>query len=321
MDLSIELCGIQFRNPILLASGPLSAAKGGLLRADQSGFGGVVAKSVTLTPSEGNPRPRWAFGSGYLVSADGLPNKGYQAMAEDIKAAKDSGIRIPVIASIAGASPREFAQMSVAMERAGADGIELNLVCAHRGTLVGRPIDEPLGRYWSETPERSFTVIRAVKDAVKIPVWAKFPSLPILANTEIVFKMEEAGVDAVVPFPGGLAGMVIDLDTARPVLGNPEGSGTITGPAIKPAGIKCVSELSRILRVPIVGTGGVSSGEDVAEYAMAGAQAVQVLTAMMQKTKASDLVNGLEKFMSAKGYESFQTLVGKALAPLPPRHR
>jgi dihydroorotate dehydrogenase (NAD+) catalytic subunit len=319
MDVKIEISGIKFKNPIILGSGPLSASKAGLLRADKTGFGGVVTKSVTITPSEGNPAPHWAFGSGYLVSADGLPNKGYKAMAKDIKEAKESGIAIPIIASVAGASPEEFTEMSVELAKNGADAIELNLVCPHRGTLVGRPKDEPLGRYWSQTPERSFMVIKAVKDVVKIPVWAKFPSLPVLNNFEIALKMEEAGVDALVPFPGAFVGMVIDLNSGKPVLGNLEGTGTITGHAVKPGGIKCVSELSRILRKPVIGTGGVSSSVDVIEYAMVGAQAVQVLTAIMQKTTAFDLIAGIEKFMSDKGYDSFQELIGKTLAFLPPR--
>jgi len=162
-------------------------------------------------------------------------------------------------------------------------------------------------------------VVKAVKDAVEIPVWAKFPSLPVLNNPEIALKMEEAGADAVVPFPGAFAGMVIDLKTGRPVLGNPEGTGSITGQAIKPAGIKCVSELSRILRTPVIATGGVSFGLDVIEYAMVGAQGVEVLTAIMQRTKVLDMIAEIEKFMSDKGYDSFQHFRGKALEFLPRR--
>lgn len=319
LDLGINIAGIEFRNPIILGSGPLSASTAGLLRADKTGFGGVVTKSVTITPSEGNPHPRWAFGAGYLVSADGLPNKGYKAMADDIKEAKEAGIAIPIIGSVAGASPEEFAEMSVELAEKGADAIELNLVCPHRGTLVGRPKNESLGRYWSQTPERSFMVVKAVKDAVKIPVWVKFPSQQVLDNPEIALKMEEAGVDAVVPTPGAFAGMVVDLETGRPALGNLEGTGTMTGHAIKPVGIKFVSEMSRVLRTPVIGTGGVSSGLDVIEYAMVGAQAVEVLTAIMQRTKVLDLIAEIEKFMLDKGYDSFQHFRGKALEFLPPR--
>jgi len=319
MDLSVSITGMEFRNPLILGSGPLSASAAGLLRADKTGFGGVVTKSVTITPSEGNPHPRWAFSPWYLVSADGLPNKGYKAMAADIKAAKETGIAIPVIASVAGASPEEFAEMSVELAEKGADAIELNLVCPHRGRLVGRPQDEPLGRYWAQSPERAFAVVKTVKEAVKIPVWAKFPSLPVLNNPEIALKMEEAGVDAVVPCPGAFAGMVIDIETGKPVIGNWEHTGTLTGHAIKPVGIKFVSEMARILQTPVIGTGGVASGSDVIEYAMVGAQAVEVVTAIMEKTGAVDLIAEIESFMSNKGYNSFNDFRGKALEFLPPR--
>ena len=154
---------------------------------------------------------------------------------------------------------------------------------------------------------------------MKIPVWAKFPSLPVLDNPEIALKMEEAGVNAVVPTPGAFPAMVIDLETGRPVLGNLEGTGTMTGHAIKPVGIKFVSEMSKILRVPVIGTGGVSSGLDVIEYAMVGAQAVEVLTAIMQRTKVLDLIAEIEKFMSDKRHDSFQDFRGKALEFLPQR--
>ena len=319
MDLSINITGIKFKSPIILASGPLSAAKAGLLRADKTGFSGVVTKTVTITPEEGNPTPRWAFATGYLVSADGLPNKGYKAMAKDIKEAKQAGIGIPIIGSVSGTSPEEFAEMSVALAEGGADAIELNLSCPHRGTLVGRPKQEPLGRYWSQTPERSFNVVKAVKDAVKVPVWAKFPVMPVLDNPEIALKIEAAGADAAVPAPVGFPGMVIDLETGRPVLGNREGSGTITGHATKPTGIKFVSEMARVLRIPVMGTGGVISGLDVIEYAMVGAQAVQVLTSIMQETKAFDLIAEIERFMSDKGYDRFQDFIGKSLEFLPTR--
>jgi len=319
MSLDVSISGINFKNPIILGSGPLSASKKGLLDAEKKGFGGVVTKSTTVTPNEGNPKPRWSFSPWYLISADGLPNKGYKAMAKDIQQAKEAGIGIPVIASIAGTSPQEFAEMAGEMAEKGADAVELNLVCPHRGSIVGRPKDEPLGRYWSQTPERGFQVVREVKDAVKVPVWAKFPYLPVLENPEIAKKMEKAGIDAVVPTPGAFAGMAIDLETERPVLGNIERTGTLTGHAIKPVGIKFVSEMARILQTPVIGTGGVYSGLDVIEYTMVGAYAVEVVTAILQKVKVFDLIKEMEKFLSDKGCESIQEFRGNALKLLPPR--
>jgi len=318
MDITVNIANIKFRNPVILASGPLTTSRAGLLRAEKNGFGGVVTKSATITPSEGNPQPRWAFGQGYLVCSDGLPNKGYKAMADAIKEVKQIGMSIPIIASVAGASPDEFAEMSVEFEKKGADGIELNLGCPHRGSMVGRPRDEPLGRYWAETPERSFKVVRAVKNAVSIPVWAKFLFEIVSKNPGIVLKMEEAGVDAVVPSVAVPMGMAINVETGKPILGNLMGTGTVAGHAMKPLGIKCVADLSRILRTPVIASGGVLSGLDVIEYAMVGAQGVQVLTAIMQRISVLDMIAEMQKFMSDKGYNSFQDFRSKALEFLPP---
>jgi len=317
LNISVNISGIEFRNPIILTSGPLRASRAGLLRAEKSGFGGVVTKSVTITPLEGNPQPRWAFGAGYLVSSDGLPNKGYKVMAKDIKEAKEMGIAIPIIASVAGASPEEFTKMSLELEEKGADAIELNLACPNRGIMAGGQKNESLGRYWSETPERSFMVVKAVKDVVKIPVWAKFPWGVVFNNPEVVLKMEEAGVDAVVP-PAVLPNaMAINLETGKPILGNPAGTGALQGRAMKPIGIKCVHELSRILRTPIIATGGTFSGLDVIEYIMVGAQGVGVLTAIMQKVSVLDMIAEIENFMLDKGYDSFQAFRGKVFEFLP----
>jgi dihydroorotate dehydrogenase (NAD+) catalytic subunit len=319
MDLSVHMSGLDFKNPVILASGPLSASKAGLLKAEKDGFGGVVTKSVTRIPNEGNLKPRWSFSPWYLISADGLPNRGYKAMAEDILKSKEEGITIPVIASIAGTSPEEFVEMAGELAEKGADAVELNLVCPHRGSLVGRSKDETIGRYWSRTPERGYQVVKAVKDAVRIPVWAKFPSLPVLDNMEIVKKMAEAGIDAVVPTPGAFAAMAINLDSGKPILGNVEHSGSLTGHAIKPVGIKFVSEISRVLPTPVVGTGGVYSGLDIIEYVMVGASALEIMTAILQKIKVRDLISQMERFMSEKGYESLGDFRGKSLKFLPPR--
>ena len=307
---------LRFKNPVLLASGPLSSNEQNILRACRRGFGGVVTKTVTLTPCEGNPRPRWAFQDCCLVSADGLPNPGYGKMAEIIRRVKDEGFDVPLIASVAGSTPGEYADMAAHLERAGADAIELNLVCPHKGRLVGGPEEEPLGDYWSRTPEQIVSVIRSVKEKVGIPVWAKFPSV---RPADVVSAAQEAGADAIVPFPGVIPGMVIDVEAGKPVLGNVEGSGTITGQAIRPLGIKVVSELSRKTDVPIIGTGGVATGRDVVEYLMAGAYAVQVLTHVMRKPTIDDILSELEEFTKKKGFEGVAEMRGLALRYLPPR--
>jgi dihydroorotate dehydrogenase (NAD+) catalytic subunit len=307
---------LTFENPVLLASGPLSSNEQSILRASKKGFGGIVTKTVTREPCEGNPRPRWAFQESCLVSADGLPNPGYKKMSEYVRRAKAIEPKILIIASIAGTSPEEYAEMAGEFEKEGADAIELNMVCPHMGRLVGKPGDAPVGQYWSQSAERAFSVIKTVKKEVGIPVWAKFASQRPL---EVVLAMVEAGVDALVPFPGGIPGMVIDVETGRPVLGNVEGSGTITGRAIKPFGVKVVSELCRQVEVPVIGTGGIASEADVLEYIMAGACAVQMLTETMRKRPVMDIAAGLRTFMTRKNFKSLDEIRGLALNYLPLR--
>lgn len=316
LKMSVTAGGLSFRNPVLLASGPLSSDEKGVRKADRQGFGGVVVKSVTLHPCQGNPKPRWAFQDLSLVSADGLPNPGYLKMAEIVRRIKGEGLEIPLIVSIAGASPEEYALMAGELEKAGADGVELNLVCPHRGRLVGGPEDECLGEYWSRSPDKATAVVEAVKRATDVPVWAKYPSLRPL---EVAAAMAEAGVDALVPFPGVIPGMVIDTKSFKPVLGNAEGSGTITGMAIKPLGVKAVSELCRSIDVSVIATGGVIGWEDVVEYLSVGASAVQMLTGAMRKVKTPDILAGLEKFIEERGFTSLEEIKGLALKHLPKR--
>ena len=299
-----------------MASGPLSSDERGVARAARQGFGGVIMKTATLEPCKGNPQPRWAFQNRLLVSADGLPNPGCKRMAGTIRAVKAEGFEIPLIASIAGTSPEEYAFIAREFEVAGADAVELNLVCPHKGDLVGGSTDERFGEYWCRTPQKASLVVQAVKTEVKIPVWAKFPGLRPL---DVPMAMIEAGVDALVPFPGVIPGMVIDIKSFKPVLGNVEGSGTITGSAIKPLGIKIVSELCRLSDVSVIATGGVTQHEDVVEYVSVGAGAVQVLTSVMQKVSAEKILSDLQAFLTSKGYTSLHEIQGLALQQLPKR--
>ena len=305
-------------NPIVLASGPMSNAKDAVIKAAEMGFGGIVTKSATIAPSTGNPHPHLVMRQGYVINADGIRNQGYKAMAKDILAAKNSGVSVPIIASVAGASLEEFVEMSREFEKNKAAGVELNFVCPNRGVLVGKVQEESLGRYWVETPDRAYPVIKAVKAAVKIPVWSKFPFETVYKNHEILRKMEQAGVDAVVVTTSMPKAMEINLDTGKPILGNARGAGAVGGYIMKPLGVYCVSELARIVKIPVIGSGGVFSGLDVIEYIMVGAQAVSVLTAIMQKVTVARMLEEIKNFLSTKGYHNLNEIRGKSLKFLPP---
>ncbi|MFH1002643.1 MAG: tRNA-dihydrouridine synthase, partial [Chloroflexota bacterium] len=209
------------------------------------------------------------------------------------------------------------AEMAQQFERMGADAIELNLGCPNRGIMVGRSASETMGRYWSETPERAFRVVSAVKEAVIIPVWAKFPYEIVFPKPEVTRQMAEAGADGLDFYASVPMGMAINLETGRPVLGNPRGTGIVSGHGMKPLGVRCTVELCRRLPVPVIASGGVFGGLDVIEYIMAGAHAVGVMTGIMQKVHARDIVTEAEQFLSAAGYQSLADIRGKVLQFLP----
>lgn len=318
MNIAIDIAGIHFNNPIILASGSLSTSGNAILNAGKMGFGGLVTKSSTIVPSPGNPSPRTVVRDGYVISGDGIRNHGYKVMANDILDVKNTGFDVPIIASVAGASREEFVEMSGEFERNKADGIELNFVCPNRGVLVGRVGEESLGRYWVETPERSYPVIEAVKRAVKIPLWAKIPFETVYKNHDILHNMEKAGIDAIVVTTTMPKAMVINLETGKPVLGNPRGAGAVSGAAMKPLGIHCVAELSRVVKIPVIASGGVFSGTDVIEYMMVGAQAVAVLSAAMQKISVLKMITEIDEFLSGRGYKNIIEIKNKSLKYLPP---
>lgn len=318
MDISVNIAGISFANPIILASGPMSNSKTALLNSAKLGVGGMVTKSSTIAPCQGNPTPVLVMRKGYLINADGIHNPGYKAMANEIKEAKQNGLNIPVIASVAGASVAEFVEMSMEFERMGADGIELNFVCPNRGALVGQCQAETLGRYWVENDEGSFTIVNAVKHAIKIPVWAKMPFDPVYKDRRIVQKMEEAGADAIEITSTMARAMALNLETGKPILGNPRGAGALGGYIFKPLGINCTTELSRIVKTPVIGSGGVFSGLDIVEYIMAGATMVSALTAIMQKVSVPAMLTEITDFMKQHGYASLSDFRGKTHQFLPP---
>jgi dihydroorotate dehydrogenase (NAD+) catalytic subunit len=316
-DIAVTVAGVPFANPIILSSGILSSSRNGLLRAQKRGVGGVITKSATSEPCLGNPRPVTVMGPGYVINADGIRNQGYRAMAADIREAKQEGLRIPVIASIAGASIEQFQAMAAEFEKQGADAVELNFVCPNRGKMVGGGAEECLGRYWSDSAERSYAVVRATKEAVTIPVWVKYPFETVYRDRRVPLKIEEAGADVHTVMTTMPRAMAIDLETGRPVLGNPRGAGAIGGSVMKPLGIHCVSELTRVVRSPVVATGGAFSGLDIIEYLMVGAQAVEVLTAIMHKVSVDGMIAEIEDYMFVRGYGSLSDFRGRTLGFLP----
>jgi dihydroorotate dehydrogenase (NAD+) catalytic subunit len=283
LSLSIHAGGLDLKNPVLLAAGILGTTGASLRRAALAGAGGVVTKSVGSVPREGHPGPTIVHVKCGLLNAMGLPNPSYRDFQSEIEIARSAGV--PVIASIFGSSPAEFAQIARVLK---ADAFELNLSCPH-----AEKYGSELGRY----PDLVELVTGAVKAAADVPVWVKLT--PNTADIlELGLAAQRGGADAVVAI-NTLKAMAIDIETGYPILGNRYGG--LSGQAIKPVAVRCVYDLSGRLEIPVIGVGGISCWEDAVEMIMAGARAVQVGTALeMGYGVFEEITSGISRYLERK---------------------
>jgi len=281
----------------MLAAGVLGISGATLKEAARSGAGAVVTKSMGSKPRKGYPNPTIVQVECGLLNAMGLPNPGIHHFGEEVREVKESGT--PIILSIYGFSPEEFAQVAQAAANAGADALELNVSCPHveeAGAEIGRD------------PELVAEVVEKVKQEVNIPVFVKLT--PNVADIAMIAKRAgEAGADAITAV-NTVRAMAIDVETTWPVLANKVGG--LSGPAIKPIAVRCVYEIYREVDVPIIGCGGVTTWRDAVEFMLAGASAVQVGTAVASKGLEvfKSITKGIDAYMERKGFGSVKEIVG-----------
>ena len=269
VDLGTTVTGIRFANPFLLASGILDETGASMARAVREGAGGVVTKSMSLQPRMGHRGPNVVEVAGGLINAMGLPGPGLTHFREEVEVAKQGGAIL--IGSIFGGSPEEFAAAAEKMTSLGVQGLELNVSCPHAkgyGSEIGCD------------PNRLSSVTAAVKDATALPVWVK-----LTPNTHDIVALGraavESGADALVA-TNTLKAIAIEPDVRMPVLGNHVGG--LSGHALKPVALRAVWDLHAAeLEVPIIASGGIYTGRDILEFAMAGASAFQIGTAVMHR--------------------------------------
>ncbi len=271
--LIVKIGSVELSNPTILASGILGVAAGGLIRAWKDGAAAVVTKTVGLQPRSGHPGPRIVglYGDN-LMNAMGIPNPGIEEYLPEINAAVEQGV--PVIGSALGSNPEEFAKVAVALSKAGVMAIELNVSCPHVGSLYLLGMD----------PQSTSDIVSQVVKQTKkeIPVWVKLPgSTDYPQLIQVAKAAEKTGASAVVVL-NTLPALALDVESRRPLLG--AGIGGLSGPAIKPIAIRAVWELSKSgLTIPIIGVGGILTGQDVIEYLLAGASAVEIGTGVLTR--------------------------------------
>jgi len=306
-DLRVQLAprhpeGLILSNPVMIASGIAGYCGEYAEITDIQKLGAVVCKGTILMPKEGNAQPRLVETAGGLLNSVGLENIGVDALIGE-KAPVWAGWRVPVIVNVAGGTVDEYVAVTSKLEGVpGISGIELNISC---------PNVSSGGIEFGVDPELAARVTSAVKAATSLPVIVKL-SPNVTDIKEIALAVEEAGADAI-SLINTLKGMAIDIDQRKPCLGNIVGG--LSGPAIKPVALYMVFEVARVVRIPVIGCGGIACAENVLEFIMAGATAVQIGTAILTNPQLGlDVLEGIESFMRQNGVQNLTELIGIALA-------
>ena len=298
VDMRVTLAGMTMKNPVVVASGTFGFGREYSQFFDLSELGGICAKGLTLLPREGNPAPRIAEYAGGLLNSVGLQNPGVDAfIAEELPFLRQYDVK--VIANISGNTPEEYGVMCEKLAGAGVDMIEVNISC---------PNVKAGGLAYGTRPELAAEVTEMAKShAGNVPVMVKL-SPNVTDITEIARAVEAAGADAV-SLINTIRGMRIDVNTRRPIL--KMNTGGLSGPAVLPVAVRMVWEVSQAVKVPVLGMGGVSKGEDAAQLMLAGASAVAVGTALFADPFAPIKVrDGLEAIAARQGLEAVSGLTG-----------
>ena len=265
-DLRVQVAGLRLQNPIMAASGTCGYGEELHPFVDLNCLGAVVVKGLSLHPRPGNPAPRLAETTSGMLNSVGLQNVGIEAFISE-KLPRLRAFRTAIVANFFGDTPEEYA--AVAARASAADGIaalEANISC---------PNVQHGGMLFSCDPQLTFQVVSAVRQVTSLPLLVKL-SPNVTDIVAIARAAEDAGADAV-SLINTFMGMAIDLQTRTPRL--PLGFGGLSGPAIKPIALRMVWQVAQAVRIPVIGLGGISSGEDALEFIVAGATACQVGTA------------------------------------------
>jgi dihydroorotate dehydrogenase (NAD+) catalytic subunit len=296
--LRTSLCGIQLENPVIAASGTYGYGVEFATVADLNAMGGLVVKGLSREPIAGNPPPRLWETEGGMINSIGLQNIGARAfVAEKLPALRH--LRTAIFANVFGYQPGDYAEVIRVLEDAeGIAGYELNVSC---------PNTKHGGIYFSSDPVLLSELVTLVRKQARRPLIVKLS--PNVARIEpLAQSAEQAGADAI-SLVNTFVSLAIDVHTRRPRIG--AGFGGLSGPAIKPIALRLVYEASKAVRIPVIGLGGIRTGEDAAEFLLAGATAVQVGTANFWDPEAPcRIARELDHYLKEENIDNVQQLVG-----------
>jgi dihydroorotate dehydrogenase (NAD+) catalytic subunit len=297
MNLGVEFCGVKFKNPVFTASGTFNSGKEYADIVDLNQIGGVIVKGVASIPWKGNPAPRIAETYGGMLNSVGLQNPGVDVfIKEDIPFLRQYDTKI--IVNLAGRTKQEYCDVVEKLSDADVDMLELNISC---------PNVKEGGVAFGVDPKMAALVTAEVKKVAKQPLIVKL-SPNVTDITEIAKAVEAAGADGF-SLINTLIGMHIDVHRRQPTLARKMGG--FSGPAIKPVAVRMVYQVSKACQLPIIGLGGIMTGEDAIEFMMAGANAIAVGTANLLNPRATmDVLDGITNYMKSYNLLDINEIVG-----------
>ncbi len=301
MDISTEIAGVKLENPLVLASGILGVSAASMAKAARAGAGAVTTKSIGPVKREGHENPVVVELDYGLLNAIGLSCPSPDEAVEELSKAVKS-IDKPVIASFFARSISEFGHMAELVSQAEPAFLEVNISC---------PNVSEYGKPFGCSVQASGKITRAVVKSTDIPVIVKLT--PNVVDIKLVAKeVEDNGADVISAINTLGPGMKINIKSGKPVLSNKFGG--LSGQCIKPVAVRCVYEISEAVDIPVIGMGGVQSGEDAVEMLLAGASAVGVGTGVWTRGEEifKEITSEMEQFMKENNYSNLSELIGKA---------
>lgn len=298
INLSVKIGKLDLKNPVMTASGTFGYGEEYAEFVDLNKLGAIVVKGISLNPMEGNPPPRICETPCGMLNAIGLQNVGLKNFV-DKKLPYLKKFKTKIIVNILGSSVNEYVKIAEELDETGIDGIELNVSCPNvkkGGILFGlnKKILERL----------VIKVKRSIKNLVLITKLS-----PDIFNIQEIAKIAEGSGSDAISLINTIPAMCIDIETWRPKLANIIGG--LSGPAIRPVAVRMVWEVSKSVRIPVIGIGGIMNSKDAIEFMLAGATAVQVGTANFINPKTTvEIIEGIEGYLKKKNIRSIKDIIG-----------
>jgi dihydroorotate dehydrogenase (NAD+) catalytic subunit len=298
-DLAIEIAGIKFKNPVTVASGTFGYGEEFADIIDLDALGGIVTKSITLKERPGHPPPRTCETAAGMLNAIGLANVGVERFIDE-KIPFLKKLKTVIIVNVAGSSIAEYVEVCRQLEKAGNfDMIELNVSCPN--------VDEG-GMEFGTDAASIIKVLRAVQEVTSRPIICKL-SPNVTSIVDMAQASREGGAVAV-SLINTLVGMAVDISDWHPRLTN--GTGGLSGPAIKPVAVAMIDKIFKAVDIPIIGIGGISNADDAVEFHLVGARALQVGTAnFIDPDTSTRIVAGLSDYLNRHKLSSIHDIIGK----------